>query len=397
MYAIRSESSVRILIDALSVVPGETGGGETYIQELVNALGEVDHRNNYLVLVSPDSLHLFADLGQNFSFLTVKINNRLRPVRVLYEQLYLPVLARRWGANVIHFPGNIISLTCSLLGIPSVVTIQDASPLFYLSNFPSYVRKLRTRILIFLTRYAAKHSHAVITATKFSQREICTWTNVSAHKVFVVPHGCPHKSDLNVDQASTLRRYGLVQPYVVIVGRANKHKNLDFFVRAFAQAKRTYNFPHQLVIAGPAGSGHIDLLASVAESRAEHFVRLIGYVPANDLPAIYQSSDLFAMPSLYEGFGFPVLEAMQLGVPTLLSSAASLPEVGGDAAVYVDPRDLTSIGTMLGKVLTDDALRRRLGDRGKIQAAKFSWQKTALETIAVYEKVMEEAKARARH
>lgn len=374
---------MRILIDTLSVLPGVSGGGETYIQGLVNTLSEVDRESTYLVLVTPVNQHLFVSPAENFCFLAARIDNRSRLIRILYEQLRLPLLARRWKADLVLFPANMISLLLPWFGIPSVVILHDASPFFYGKNFPTYVSTWQVRFLKELAQYAAHHSVAVITISEFSRQEVCAYTGVPAQKVFVVPPGCPRATVRNGDVASLAHGYGVVKPYVLTVGRSNKHKNLDSFVLAFAQAKRRFHFPHDLVIAGTQGSGHRDLLSAIAAASAGEFVHMTGYVEPPDLPLLYQTADLFAMPSLYEGFGFPVLEAMQLGVPTLVSTAASLREVAGEASVYANPCDIDSMAAALGRVLTDANLRRQLAEKGRVQAAKFSWRNTALETLKV--------------
>lgn len=254
---------------------------------------------------------------------------------------------------------------------------------------PAYMSKWYRTFRIRHAKYAARYSQAVITVSEFSRREVCAYMGVPRTKVFVILSGCPEATLCHGNIGSLLRRYGVVKPYVVTVGRTDKRKYFDSFVLAFVQAKRRFNFPHHLVIAGTHRSGHSDLLSAIRGAAATEFVHLTGYVAPADLPLLYQTADLFAMPSLYERFGFPVLEAMQLGVPTLLAKAGSLPEVGEESSVYVDPRDLDSIATALARLLTDANLREQLSKQGRVQAAKFSWEKTALETLRVYRLVAE--------
>jgi glycosyltransferase involved in cell wall biosynthesis len=376
---------VRISIDALSVIPGECGGGETYVQGLVNALGEAGSDHEYLVFVTPESRGLFVTKAKNLRFHIVQFENRTRVTRVLYEQLRLPIVIRNWGADVVHFPGNMISAFLPWMRVPTVVTIHDASPFFYRDALSTYMSKWRRWTMTGFTQYAAHHATAIATDSEFSRGEVCGWTHVRPDKVFVVSPGY-ERNNLEEAVGGELSRLDSYKPYVLMVGRSNKHKNYDGFVRAFARARREYRLPHHLVIVGAAGSGHSDLLSAIESAEAGQFTHLTGYVPSATLSSLYREAQWFAMPSLYEGFGFPVLEAMQFSVPTILSDAGSLQEVGGEAAVYIDPHDTDSISETLGRALPDMRLRRDLSETGQRQRTRFSWQRTALEMVQVYQR-----------
>lgn len=375
---------MRILIDALSVLPGENGGGETYVRGLLNALAEVDHDNEYRIAVTPRNRDIFAGGHDNFHLDVIHINNHSRFLRVMYEQLLLPFWGKWLKSDVIHFPANMIPVILPWLNIPSVVTIHDLSPMFYLRELPEYFPKWKGSFLAGLYKYAGRHASVVTTVSNFSRRELITHAGVPGEKIFVASPGSLQSWPANGDSDVALRRYGIVRPYVLTIGRTHKHKNFDTFVVAFARAKRRFQFPHRLLLAGHPGSGHEDVLRAIRAEGAEDFVHITGYVDQADLPNLYGASDLFAMPSLYEGFGFPVLEAMLLGVPTLSSNLCSLPEVGGEATMYVDPHDIESMVAALGQVLSDSQLRRQLSERGKAQAARASWRNLATETLKIY-------------
>jgi glycosyltransferase involved in cell wall biosynthesis len=187
-----------------------------------------------------------------------------------------------------------------------------------------------------------------------------------------------------------LSRYGLRRPYVLTVAASNKHKNLERLIEAFVAARRQSRLAHQLVLAGPPGSAYGDVLRAIERAEAVGFVRVLGYVRQEDLPVLYSEADLMALPSLYEGFGFPVLEAMQLGVPTLLSNAGSLHELGGSAAYYVDPLDGTAIALALQRLLADAQLRHGLSQAGRTQAARFNWKKTAARMLELLQQASRE-------
>jgi glycosyltransferase involved in cell wall biosynthesis len=380
---------MRILIDALSIVPGETGGIETYIKELVRAFAQVDGKNSYLVLGTRVGRELISGAAGNFQYHCAPIDSRSRRKRVLYEQVCLPLVARNWQADVVLFPGSISSLTLGLLGIPSVVTIHDAGPMFYEKHFPEYFKRSgrSIRTMRFLVKASALRSAAILTVSNFSRQQVSCFTGVPEEKIFVVAPGCPPMSVPSGNPAAVLAKYGVAKPYIFSVGRSDKHKNLDTFVCAFARAKRDFGLLHHFVIAGPPGWGHNDLMKAIVENGVSDFVHVIGYVAAQDLPILYNEAELFVMPSLYEGFGFPVVEAMQLGVPTLISTAGALPEVAGDAAIYADPKDVDAMSQCLARVLTDERLRDSIVTKGKARAAEFSWHVTAAETLKVFESV----------
>jgi len=345
-------------------------------------------------VVTAENSELFALRPPRARPYVAQIKNARRLTRLLYEQLWLPVIARSLRTDVVHFPCNLIPLLSGLSGIASVVTVHDLSPLFYQRHFPGHAGRMETVMKEQLYKYALRHSDIVITISEFSRGEILSHFDVDPAKVFVIYPGCPSFGPAERGTEAILRRYGIIRPYVLTLGRTNKHKNLDLFTRGFSEAKKKFGLPHHLVIAGPPGSGHEDLLAAIREAGASGFTRLIGYVNPQDLPGLYQAADLMAMPSRYEGFGFPVLEAMQLGVPTLVSRAASLPEVAGDATVYVDPGNVESMGDTLGHALTDGALLLKLGEKGKIQAAKFSWQNAAVQTMQIWRRAAELARSK---
>ncbi len=377
---------MRILINTLGVLPGENGGVETYLRGLLRALLDADRDNSYLILGTTFNRELWPSGAPNAVLHSARIDNRSRPKRVLYEQLWLPFVARRWRADLVFFPGNMISALLSTAGIPAVVTIHDAAARFYQQHFPAYYPNYGQSIWLMrrLVTFAARRSAVVMTDSQFSRDEVSAFTGVPTSKIVVVQPGCPAMTPVAQEPAVVLQKYGVSAPYILTVGRSMKHKNFDSLVCAYAQARRAFRFPHHLVIAGPPGLAQQDVVSAIQQHGAEELVHLTGYLPPGELPVFYQNAALFVMPSLYEGFGFPVLEAMQVGVPTLLSDAASLPEVGGQAAEYFNPLSVSGMAEALGRVLGDQNLQRRLAADGRLQAARFSWRKSAAETLQAW-------------
>jgi glycosyltransferase involved in cell wall biosynthesis len=184
-------------------------------------------------------------------------------------------------------------------------------------------------------------------------------------------------------QPGERERLGLERPFVLALGTIEPRKNLERLIEAYAGLPAELRERYELCLAGAVGWKTGPIMETLS-ANADH-VRQLGYVADEDLPALYRSADLFAYPSLYEGFGLPVLEALRCGTATITSGVSSLPEVGGDAARYVDPRRVEEIRGALAELLTDDAQRAQLAARGPEQAARFSWRRTAEETLAAIE------------
>jgi glycosyltransferase involved in cell wall biosynthesis len=182
--------------------------------------------------------------------------------------------------------------------------------------------------------------------------------------------------------AAVRERYGIVAPYVIYVGTLQPRKNLTGLLDAFANLVGQGRDLH-LAIVGKKGWLYEPLFARVRELGLEQRVHFPGYVPQPDLPALLSGAQLFALPSLYEGFGFPILEAMACGTPVVCSAVASLPEVAGDAAILVSPRDTAQLVQALARVLDDDALRQQLVRKGLDRVSRFSWEKCAQQTLEV--------------
>ncbi len=184
------------------------------------------------------------------------------------------------------------------------------------------------------------------------------------------------------------RRYGLSQRFILYVGTIEPRKNLTRLLRAFAGMRRKRLFTHQLVLAGSLGWGFKEVIESVDDLGLNDSVRLLGYVPFADLPALYNLSEFFVFPSIYEGFGLPVVEAMASGTPVISSRESSLNEVGGGAVEFIDPLEVESIEQALVRLATDEELRRNLASEGPARAGRFSWQKAAQATLGVYRSVL---------
>jgi glycosyltransferase involved in cell wall biosynthesis len=268
-----------------------------------------------------------------------------------------------------------------------VVTVHDLAFLTCPGSVPPEVgRRLENAV-----RAAVRRATHVIADSEHTKGDVVrllgadparvTTIHLAAGGAFRTP------KDRDADRARLAKRYGLRFPFVLYVGTTNPRKNLARLLDAFAAARRRASLPHSLVLVGDAGFAHGAVLERIERLGLNDAVVLPGFTDDADMPAIYGAADLLAFPSLYEGFGLPVLEAMSCGCPVLTSSASSLPEVAGDAAVLVDPESADAIAAGLERVLTDAAFRTRLVDAGLRRAVAFSWSRAAAEHLALYREV----------
>ncbi len=294
--------------------------------------------------------------------------------RIVWAQLGLPVRLLADRASVLLSP---VPEGTLLAPVPQVIVVHDLIPLHLPGSFPRqylYFRHVVPRIL--------RSSRAIVTDSESTRRDVVSFYGVDASRVSVVPCGYDRaRFRVGLDASAVKDKHGL-ERYVLFVGNLFPHKNLPVLFEAFALLAR--RFPHALVIAGRKDARYYPSLAAQARALgAADRVRFLDYVPSEDLPALYAGADALVLPSLYEGFGLPVLEAMACGTPVIASRAGSLPEATGDGAVLVESSDVRALAAAMEAVLSDPGERERLRHRGFAQVARFGWERTALEMLEV--------------
>ena len=228
-------------------------------------------------------------------------------------------------------------------------------------------------------RYLCRRADRLIAISEFTKRELIDVLGIPAERIEVVPCAAPEGME-RVEDTGALdacrEKYGLPRQFVLFVGNFNPRKNLERLIRAFDRMKAATGLPHELVIAGEQG-WKFDRATALRDIDCADKVRFIGYVPDADMAALYTLAEAFAFPTLYEGFGIPVIEAQCCGTPVLTSNTSCLPEVGGDGAVYVDPYSEADIAEGMARLLTDGALRDHLVEAGHRNARGYSWRASA--------------------
>jgi glycosyltransferase involved in cell wall biosynthesis len=364
---------MKIGIDASRLQVTQRTGTEQYSWEVIEALGRLDRRNHYL-LYTNGLPTILPPLPPNFELRSI-------PFPRLWTHLRLSAEMAWRSPDLLFVPAHVLPLWSPKR---AVVTIHDLGYLHYPEAHP-VARRLYLRVS---TRWNALRATHIIADSAATSRDIVTHCGVPRSKISVVHLGVGERFKPITDPAhlqQVASDYGITTPYLLYVGTIQPRKNLERLIEAWAAYQPGARQDLTLVIAGKRG-----WLTDAIERRVHQLgiadrVHFTGYVADEDLPALLSGALAYLLPSLFEGFGLPVLEAQACGTPVLTSSTSSLPEVAGDAAVYVDPHDVASIRDGIARVCEDRELREQLRAAGLRRTADWSWTNTARETLRVLE------------
>jgi glycosyltransferase involved in cell wall biosynthesis len=382
---------VRVGID-VSLVPGQTAGGGQYSYQLARALAAVDPETAFVLypvfyyIVHPEFRRARLPSAPN-----LRVAHRFLPASVV-TSLWRTDRSERFREWLLGRVDLVHSTTfCAPRLRPGrkrlVVTIYDLS---FVSH-PEFHLPANVAHCLAGTRLAIERADRLIAISESTRRGLVELMGADPERVAVTPLAADPALGRVADAAELARvrrRYDLPERFVLFLGAMEPRKNLARLLEAFAALKPAVRRETGLVVAGAPGWLNDSIQARLAELGLERQVRLAGYVDAGDVAALYSLATVFAYPSLWEGFGLPVVEAMACGAPVLTSDVSSMPEVAGDAAVLVDPTDVEAIADGLTRLLDDAALREDLAARGRRRAASYSWERCARETLAVYRSVL---------
>lgn len=372
---------MHIAIDAHSV-GARLAGNETYAVNLIEALAEIDQSNRYTLYVTKQSaIDRFSHRWPNFGIkrtlphtplvripVTLSAELRKNPVDVLHVQYTAPPFTR-----------------CAL-----VATIHDLS----FEHLPeTFKRRSRTQLRLTVRR-TARRADRVLTLSDFSRRDIVETYQIDPARVSVTPAAAPRHFQPVLDETE-LRRirttYGIERDYILALGSIQPRKNLVRLIRAYTSLTKTGALSrNQLVLAGKRGWLEAETIREAQQSAAREDILFIGYVSDADLPGLYSGALCFVYPSYFEGFGLPVIEAMQCGAPVMAANRTSLPEVVADAGLLFDPFDEAAIAQALARLIAEPDYRRELRVKGQERARMFSWEATARLTLQAYEQAYAE-------
>lgn len=368
---------LRVGIDAHMVGEQETGN-ETYIINLIRSLSQFDNHTNYfLYSPHPESLEVCQPLTERFYIRTVPTN--AAPTRILWG---LPREAARDQVDVLH----VTYVAPPKTSIPIVATVHDIS----YALFPETFSMRDKMILGTLVPRTLKKADAIITVSESSRKDIVERYGTPAEKIAVCyqPISAQHRQ-LADSAAVALAQatYGIAGRYVLAVGNLQPRKNLPRLIRAFASVKRAGLYDGKLVLVGRSKWRESAIYDEVRELGLDDDVIFTGYVPEEDLVALYNAADVFVYPSLYEGYGLPPLEAMACGCPVVTGNTSSLPEVVGDAGIMVDPLSEDALADAIARLVGSPELRRELSQRGLQRVQRFTAEEAARVTMDVYQRV----------
>jgi glycosyltransferase involved in cell wall biosynthesis len=365
---------MRIAFDGTTLRPRRTGVGY-YVEHLLHHLAQ-EGPEDELIVVSNRPIDTTRPLPARVRVAAAKC----RVPGVVWMQMLAPRMLHQLQPDVAHFTNGMLPLLSSA---PSVVTIHDMS----LTLFPHFHPPRRVLLNRPLGDIAARRADAVITVSESAKCDILRRYNLSPDRVHVIHEAAAPSFRPVLDQRvleRVRRQYGLGERIILSVGTIEPRKNLPQLIDAFAARRRTGDLSHQLVCVGPYGWRSRGIAARIERLRVADAITFTGYVPFDDLPALYSLAEIFVFPSVYEGFGLPVIEAMACGAPVITGRAAALAEIAGGAIEHVDRLDADSLGEAMVALARSRARRDHLAGLGLERALAFSWNRAARETLEVY-------------
>lgn len=377
---------MRIGIDFTSAIQQRAGIGR-YTRELVRALADLDDVNDYVLLqASRGAKEPIGAWSDNFHVRSLPLTDHW--LAILWHRLRLPIPVETCigRIDIFHSPDFVLP---PVWRAHTVLTVHDLSFLTTPETFDPALRDYLSRSV----PRAVGHADHILADSQSTKKDLVTHLNADPGRIAVAYPGVdPRFRPLEEPAITAIRnRYRLTQPFILSVGTLQPRKNYSTLIEAYSHLHRNAAgriVPPLLVIAGNKGWLYQEIFQTVERLGLDDQVRFLGFVPDEDLPALYNAAEVFALPSLYEGFGLPVLEALACGTPVVTSNVSSLPEVAGDAALLVSPHDVEGLTQALYRALTDPELRTRLRERGLTQARKFTWQQTAETVLGIYRQLV---------
>jgi glycosyltransferase involved in cell wall biosynthesis len=370
---------LRIGIDIRSLVFTRAGINR-YTENLIRSLLEIDVANEYALFSNTKSCYDWSSYS-NAQEVIVRLPHFGRITEKIWEEILLPPNLKRM--DVFHSPRYMLpkKKPCKF-----VVTVHDLA----FKKLPHIFVKRTVKYFSNLLEDSIQKADKIIAVSHNTKEDLLRLFNVRDDKVEVIYEGVNENYKVTTD-CETLEharsKYSLPEKFILYVGTIEPRKNLVGLIKAFHKLKEKKAIEHRLVIAGGKGWLYNDVFEAVERLGLTQDIIFTGYVEESELPTLYNLSDLFVYPTLYEGFGLPVLEAMACGVPVICSEVSSLPEVAGNAAIVVNPYDSDEIAEAIAHILENSSLKDTLIEKGIRRASMFTWQETARETLNLYQKL----------
>lgn len=357
-------------------------GNCTYIRGLLQALLALDRENDYILYINDKNHRFYKELAP-------AARVKLRPLGARNPLIRIPLSLGR-----ATYADRLDVLHVQYIAPPwhrgkLVATIHDLGFLHLPKTFPFFF-VWRSKMLV---RRTAQRAEKIIVGSEFSKVDLVAKYGIAADKIAVIQYGVSSRfGELQSPEKTqqVLQKYRVQRPYILSVGRLNPRKNLLSLVAAFGRLKAENRIPHKLVVVGKADYQAARAEAALRGTEGRDIV-LAGYVPDEDLPPLYQAAEVFVYPSLFEGGGLPILEAMAAGTPVIAAKTSAIPETVGEAGILVDPLNVDELARELLRLSLDRNARSDLRRKGLVRAAAFSWQTTAERTLEIYRALFSEA------
>jgi glycosyltransferase involved in cell wall biosynthesis len=372
---------MRIGIDATALPPQPVGAGN-YIIQLIRALASLNVNDEFVIFAHQKG-HALINLPEKDSFEWIILEDRNPGSRLIWEQTLFPQLVKKSGVNLLHslHYTRPMKLPCA-----SVVTFHDMT--FFL--YPELHTRAKRLFFPLAIRASARRADALIAVSESTRQDVIRVLGISPEKIITIQSGVdPAFRPINdtVAKGKIAEKYDLPERFILYVGLIEPRKNLPMLISAFKRFIDSGK-DYKLVLVGSYGWMYEKLLKQINNLDLEGMIYFTGYVSQEDLPLVYNLSSLFVYPTIYEGFGLPVLEAMACGVPVITTDVSSLPEIVGEAGMLVPVNDVEALYGAMIAVLGDEDVRRKMINKGMQRAAKFTWEQTAKLTFQVYQQVM---------
>lgn len=379
---------MRIGLDIRPFLKEETGIG-IYFKNFLFHLAQIDNSNEYFLFSSSFKDRFPSQKIPPFSKMSFRdLSFPVKVLNLLWLRFNWPPLDSffRIDLDLTHSPTPIILPTRG----KKVVTVHD---LFFM-EFPQLTDKETRRSLFRKSEQSLRRADGIVVVSHFTKHQIIGRFGLEEEKIKVIYHGMDPKflADISSEAAKkTKRKYSLPSSFILFVGAMEPRKNLLNLIEALKVLhERFERIP--LVLVGQRGQDSENVRDTIRQNKLENWVKMLGYLPEEELIHLYHLASVFVFPSFCEGFGLPLLEAMSSGLPIAASSATAIPEIAGDAALYFDPHNFNDIADKIGQAIGDENLRQSIIVKGKERVKDFDWKKTAVETLEFYNEIVGQEK-----
>lgn len=373
---------MKIGLDFINLNLSNLGGGlGRFALQLINGLAAIDKKNEYVLFMNAEVASQINISNPKFSLCVVKTpHRRYAP----WNQIYFALNRGKLGLiDILHSPVTPSPLLL-FKKVKTIVTLHDLAWKF----FPNTFRRIGVIWWSVAWFMSLKQSAHIVVDSESTKRDVIKFYNIPEDKITIIyPYVPLNFLNISLENLSAVRKeYNLPEKYILSVGVSHKRKNLNSLIRAFEILKKEKHIPHKLVLTGPRGWGSKVFAEEIKALNLQEEVFFTESISDADLPLVYRAADVFVFPSLYEGFGYPPLEAMACGTPVVVSNNSSLPEVVGQAGLYIDPDSLGDIADKIFQIISSPDLVLKLRELGFQQAKKFTMEKMIEKYIEVYTK-----------